>query len=765
MDSKLQSAKHAFLSKDYHKAKQLLLKMIASNEYVDNYQYCNKLGDVFMKLEEYKNAARFYKQALQKNTSNPQLFIKLANVLSDHLDKPQEADETLEQCHTLHPNNDQSLFIHAKLMENKDFNKSFKLYIDCLAINDDRASVHFHLAELLIQSSDNKHSTDIGYHLKRAISIQPTVALYHYQYAVHSQKMHKFNRANYHYQRALDLVNYDDGDMVRDYFHFLIHCVNDKHKAMECLQMAGFQKDYQFSMDEAKYEEEGQIVKLVIYDFSVVSYWPLEISMDELQNMGQMDLIRIFGQKGRLWKFQRHFTNVLESQQKPIIVLLSPLSRGITRDALARVKLIEYFNDIISIDAKSKSRIHQIIDIKDDYNIFQSDQVLYVTQEHADDLFSQCSVYGVDDSLSHPLKGITPGNLDEIECIATNTEYHPDKTCDYADGYSLSQKDRGLYERMTEEIRGNVGFHRVPIDLVPSMKECVDENKDDWITFGYKYCQMRNRYGMQRWWEAAHILRLILKLEWNTPNLLKKYGTCMSYLGHDKEAEVAFKKALKLNPRHYKSLYDYGYHLFLLGRFVDAEKLFHDALGVCRYHQENTRGVYIMMAKTAEALNKLDEAEYFLKLSVGEDFDEKIEIRGKEECYKSYLNAHYQYGRFCAKYGRYKDARREFEICVKHRPKTAVYHYKYADVLWNLGDRQGFKYHLAKTLEIDPWNAKAKNDERNDAMITPLEYPTPTNGNDYRHTHQSQRNNPNHNGSKVSVNTVTSDIVVNCTPI
>ena len=50
-----------------------------------------------------------------------------------------------------------------------------------------------------------------------------------------------------------------------------------------------------------------------------------------------------------------------------------------------------------------------------------------------------------------------------------------------------------------------------------------------------------------------------------------------------------------------------------------------------------------------------------------------------------------------------------------------MYHYKLADVLWNLGDRQGYQYHFKKSLEIDPYLHEARNDTRNQRMINESE--------------------------------------------
>ena len=725
MDSTLHDARQAFVNKDFNKSKMILLEAIASNTFSHNHKYYHKLGDVCMELKEFNDAHAYYEQSISLDTSNPLVFIKLANLLNHHFNNPNEAEQILNKCHKSHPNNDQCLYNYAKLMEDKDPETAIKLYRQCLDINDKRASVYHRLATILMRQSDDKSNQDnnIEYCLKRAISIQPNVANYHHQYAVHLQNVGKLNQANHQYQIALNLSNNTDTTMQCNYCIFLANCIGDKYQAMQYMKSIGLENDPQYLqlqelVEDEKHEETKNVtIKLVIYDFAVLTYLPLEINIDELNTMSHWDLITKFGGKGRVRQLRYHFENILDADQKPMILILSHLSNEVTLKALERIKLSkEYFKDIV---IASNDRVQDIIKLKDDHGVFLAEEILYVpdsknlSTEDTHNLFSQCSVYGIDGTLSKPLKGITLAHLQEIGCIVLGTEYHAESPNVYNKEYCLSQRDAQLYKQITEEIQQNKGKNRVRINSLPSMKSVIKADCKDWMEFGYKYCQMLNRYTDERWWECAHILVSLLKLEWDAPELWLKYAKCCSYIGENDEADIAFKTAHRLGASSFSVLYEYGYHLFIKHWYEEAGELFGEALRLSKFEKNaSVRGLYVMMGRNAGKLGKLDEAEYFLRESVRNYPEDMIQSRDTEDYTNEYIKARYQYAKFLSKQNRYKEAKQELEICVANKTKNSIYHYSLADVLWHLGDNEGYKYHLDRTLEIDPYHIKARNDER-----------------------------------------------------
>ena len=86
---------------------------------------------------------------------------------------------------------------------------------------------------------------------------------------------------------------------------------------------------------------------------------------------------------------------------------------------------------------------------------------------------------------------------------------------------------------------------------------------------------------------------------------------------------------------------------------------------------------------------------------------------------------------------------------------------RYIVTIWkNLGDRERFKYHINKTLEIEPWNVKARNDERNQTLIPIMDQQemVTIEVNDYRDTRKNVTD-------EVLLNGMTTDTIINCTPI
>ena len=350
---------------------------------------------------------------------------------------------------------------------------------------------------------------------------------------------------------------------------FLANCIGHKSQAMEYLEFVGLTQTDQYrylqqsihNEDSKEYEETK--IKLMIYDFSVLTYWPLNVSINELRQMSHLDLTSNFGGKDRIQHLGYHFRSILlNSDEKPMMLILSQTSPEVTREALARIKLGYYFEDVISCNGDA---VDDIIGIKDHYDIFTADEVLYIPNpsRNAHNLLSQCSVYGFDAS-TKPLRGISPANLAEIRCIIKNTEYESEEVYVYDDEYCLSQRDKRLFGRMLREIRQNRGPNKVSIDSLSSMIDVTNNDLIDWRAFGHKYHRMRQLCTVNKW-KCCYILSDLLKFEWNTAEIWTRYGPCLSYLGHEHEAEYAFKKALKISPTYFMALFEYGYHSYHIG--------------------------------------------------------------------------------------------------------------------------------------------------------------------------------------------------------
>ena len=375
MNSKLQSAKHAFAAKKYIECKQIILEIIESNEYDKNYKLYAKLGDISIGLNEYQTAKKYFQCSINEHPSNPNVLFKLARLLHEYLYEYNQAEILYEKSINLDPNNDQCLFHYGKLMEKQmNFIKAKQLYQQCLQINDNKACVNFHLATLLMQDEDYNNDKYIENLLKRAIEMQPKnlpCANYYFQFAIHSQKMKKLIQANDAYQMALKLSNNENKDILYQYANFLIHDIGDKENGAKYLEMAslldvnitiGINHGYQTKMQSSypKLASEYEIptekdFKLVIYEFeSIISYWNLNVTVNEnieqLRYMTKQEIETAFGGTDRILRLSQHFDTILTASGDIQIIIVSYTSSKIVTEAMQRVKLYDYIYDIIELN-------------------------------------------------------------------------------------------------------------------------------------------------------------------------------------------------------------------------------------------------------------------------------------------------------------------------------------------------------------------------------------------------------------------------------
>eukprot|EP01084_Bolivina_argentea_P252149 423171_1 len=151
MDPIKQKAKRLIHNKQYFEAKQLMLEMMKDNQ---DYKFFVKLGDVSSKLCQFNEALKYYQQSIHKNCNNPLIYIKIGNLLHQHLNNCAKAKEMFEKCIKISPNNEECWFNYGKLLfKQNNFNESEKCYLKC---KTPRACVNYHYALLLLSKSSNR---------------------------------------------------------------------------------------------------------------------------------------------------------------------------------------------------------------------------------------------------------------------------------------------------------------------------------------------------------------------------------------------------------------------------------------------------------------------------------------------------------------------------------------------------------------------------------------------------------------------------------
>ncbi len=132
----------------------------------------------------------------------------------------------------------------------------------------------------------------------------------------------------------------------------------------------------------------------------------------------------------------------------------------------------------------------------------------------------------------------------------------------------------------------------------------------------------------------------------------RRMGGALDRLGRFAQAEVHYKKALKLSPKDARIWNDAGYSYYLQGRWADAERLFTTAMKLA---PEDER-VRVNLGLTLAAAGKPDQAFPFLSQSSGDAV------------------GHANLGYLLAATGQTDLARRQYETALALRPELDVAH-------------------------------------------------------------------------------------------
>ena len=242
----------------------------------------------------------------------------------------------------------------------------------------------------------------------------------------------------------------------------------------------------------------------------------------------------------------------------------------------------------------------------------------------------------------------------------------------------------------------------------------VDKRYSRFIEFGYQFLECVRGQRSEKWWVTGHIMKRLISLEQSHSELWRRYGKALAYLKHIDAADGVYKITLEISPNHYWTNLGYAYFMMMRDRFSDAEIYFHKAMKVSRY-KDKDRNLYVGLARTMEELSQPNKAEYYFKLSIANHDSKEDPARRRWNNYKHktfYEPAHFFYGSFLQKQGRYEEAKQQFEICVS-KASNAINHYRLSDVLYKLKEFDGYEYHLKKALECDPYMPMARSSWRN----------------------------------------------------
>ena len=699
-------AKNHFDSQEYKHAIDVILQIINCGEYQNNDKLYYKLGEIYTILEEYTIAIEYYQQSLKLNDKNPNTYLKLGKLEHYHLNNYQQSKQMYEECLRLNNQHISCIFHLGKLMLlfNK-FSEAETLFKKCLKIDSTKASLHYYLAIVLDKQHKINNQDNILYSLHKAMDLQPTIAKYHIEFAIYSEKIKKNHQANHSYKTVLMMINYSDPLLLAKYSYFLINSMNDNKNALKYLKKAYkldaiYKDDYDILNERISMQKQHKYsIKLIVFDFeTIILYREPKQLMD---NLNVSDLKAIFGGNDRIIKLKEILQKGKDKNVKNIIFSTYKSNDTIYKSlkSLGLYKYIENIigkNDISHFYTENKNKIYRIIKIKDDYSLNSSDEILYISG-NLDDIVNvsdECKTYFVNSKNSYPFSGPNLYDFNQLNHIIDNPRYVIQNNVNHKFKYDestsiLKRLNEDLLNRLTNEIINNVKYNR-PIKSMDDIHE-LQRIDSEYLRF-IEFCDIFKTalvwYKNGNWWSAGYYLQRILQTEQSQFEIWMRFAKCCSYLKHIDAANAAYFIALRINPEHYDTNFSYSYHLLMCGYYKESKEQFIVTKNLSKFNVMNA-SLLVGLARSSEELREFDEAEKYYKNASN---NSKI---------RYYEPAHYYYGCFLEKHERLSEAMEQFEICFNKSPNKFQNLLKICDISWKLNDSEKFEFFMKKALKID----------------------------------------------------------------
>lgn len=709
MDASLSIAKNEYDKHNYQQAKYIIVNLL---EKYSNYQHKDKLyyklGAINMKLKQYDNAVDNYQQSLKFNETNLNTLFKLGKLLHYHINDYTLAEYIYKKCLELNDEHVSCMFNLGKLMVviNK-FPKAEELFTKCLKIDHKKASVHYYLAISLSKQPMINNENIIIYHFQTAINLEPSVAKYCIAFGIYLEKLGKYHLANYSYSKSIKLLKHPDVSFLEKYAYFKINFMKDYKNGLKYLKIASQYNDelkydydnlYEYCLEINQHK--SSIIKFMVFDFdSTILYREAGHMLGDLNTS---DLISYFGGSDRIMKLKQLLRKNIYKDIENIIISKFRMSDIIYKTLqllgfMTFIKRIIGANDIPRSTICDHDVIYEIIKIKDDYNVNNYNEILYISSNYNDiqNVSTECKRYFVDPKKSYPLSGINLHDFDQLSSIRDNKQYilgiNANEEFKHDESISsLSKLNESLLKKLTIEVINNVKYNK-SINSLPIVQDLLDSNPE-YVKFIKYYENLRiaiTHFERGDWWSAGQYLQRILQIEQSESGIWGRYAKCCSYLKHSTEADIAYAIALKINPRCYHIKVSYAYHLLMCGCYKASNEQFIAAMNVSKY-QEMNASVAVGLARTSEELGEFDKAENYYKYAVNDSMK------------KYYEPAHFYYSCYLEKRGQLFESMQHINKCIKKSPHKVQNILKMCDILSKLNDREMLEHFIKIGIKIDP---------------------------------------------------------------
>ncbi len=189
--------------------------------------------------------------------------------------------------------------------------------------------------------------------------------------------------------------------------------------------------------------------------------------------------------------------------------------------------------------------------------------------------------------------------------------------------------------------------------------------------------------------EAAKYYEYFINQGFSDPNVFSNYGAIFRNLGKLKDAEILYRKAIKINPNFAEAYSNLGSVLSELGELQEAEYLLRKAIELNPDLADANYNIGTILID----LGKSKEAELFLRKAI--------------EVNPDFADAHVNLGNILKDLGKLQEAELSQRKAIELNPDYAEAHSNLGNVLLDLGKIKEAELSQRKAIELNPNYADA----------------------------------------------------------